>query len=167
MNPNDPKVLSITDGDLELPEFCMTGRCLLAPDGSLNDIYGDRCFRDATAQEVEAALAHPVRGTATSILYNAKDWQDGRGFRVKLYEIPDGWRTVEVISRDRADEFMLSPRTFPSAVLMAGDWYECSRNRWWKGASFEHTVEEWIENVAMLINGLPDDKIITLCRVYC
>lgn len=66
------------------------------PEGNLHDPYGDQFYRDPTPEEVERIGPLAGTGFGGDISYTSKDWGDGRGYRAKIHQLPEGWTEVNV-----------------------------------------------------------------------
>jgi hypothetical protein len=84
-----------------------TTTCVRNPNGELEDRWtkdGDcrpEFYRDPTPEE--EAKNGPMWGSGggNGISWTSKDWNDGRGYRAKVYELPEGWTEVEVPTSTR------------------------------------------------------------------
>lgn len=66
-------------------------------DGKLHDRYDDAFYRDPTNEEADK-IGQTLGGSGIvgGTLYRSKDWGDGRGRRLMVHHIPDGYAEVEV-----------------------------------------------------------------------
>lgn len=75
-----------------------------------------------------------------------------------IFDSPDKYDIPEIDYVKRAEDGTLS--TF--AVLKDGKWYEKGEMGWWGMVSNEQDQDEWNTQVTKLINGLPEDTLISL-----
>jgi hypothetical protein len=70
-------------------------------DGSVVSRSDDRCYRDPTPEEMQKI--GPIAGTgfAGGLSYHSRDWGDGRGYRAKIWGLPEGAEEFE----ERFDSF--------------------------------------------------------------
>ncbi|APL99341.1 hypothetical protein [Bordetella phage FP1] len=66
------------------------------PEGNLHDPYSDQFYRDPTPEEVKQIGPLGGTGFGGGISYTSKDWGDGRGYRTKIHQLPEGWAEVNV-----------------------------------------------------------------------
>lgn len=66
------------------------------PEGNLHDPYSDQFYRDPTPEEVKQIGPLGGTGFGGGISYTSKDWGDGRGYRTKIHQLPEGWTEVNV-----------------------------------------------------------------------
>lgn len=70
------------------------------PAGNLYSPYEDQFYRDATEQEQEAIGPLAGSGFSNNVAFQSKDWGDGRGHRVKVSFVPEGWTEADVSVSD-------------------------------------------------------------------
>lgn len=102
---NDQYVQSIDETEKVRVEFAhATTRQLRAPDGTLHSPYADAFYRDPTPEET--AKIGPIAGTGggNGFSWTSKDWNDGRGYRTKVRQVPDGYEEIEV-ARNTVESF--------------------------------------------------------------
>jgi hypothetical protein len=58
--------------------------------------YDDRFYRDPTEAEIEKHGPLFGTGGGRGISYASQDWGDGKGYRAKVLDVPDGWTEVTV-----------------------------------------------------------------------
>ena len=63
--------------------------------------YDPRFYREPTLEEIDKhGIGDPRQlfgtGVGGGITWVAKDWGDGKGYRAKVYQIPEGWQEVEL-----------------------------------------------------------------------
>jgi hypothetical protein len=63
---------------------------VVLPDGSLENQYQDRFYRDPTDEEQEKLKNAIGTGTTGGIIYAHRDWGDGRGYRLKVHDLSIG-----------------------------------------------------------------------------
>jgi hypothetical protein len=84
-----------------------TTTCVRNPDGELEDRWtedGDcrpEFYRDPTPEEEAKHGKLFGSGGGGGISWTSKDWGDGRGYRGKVYELPEGWTEVKVPTSTR------------------------------------------------------------------
>lgn len=73
----------------------------IGPDGQLTRYADDSFYRDFTPEE-EAAMGHKPMGSGcgSGMSWSSKDWGDGRGYRAKVFYMPEGWRKEERPTRE-------------------------------------------------------------------
>ncbi len=68
--------------------------------GFVHDAYDDQFYRDPTPEEAEHLGRIHGSGCGTfngkNISWRSGDWGDGRGYRAKIYFLPDGWEEKDV-----------------------------------------------------------------------
>lgn len=65
-------------------------------DGTLIGRYDDQCYREPTDEEATKIGPMAGSGVGNGMSWLSKDWGDGRGYRTKVHQIPDGAEEVEV-----------------------------------------------------------------------
>jgi hypothetical protein len=81
--------------------------CVRNPQGVIEDKWtadGDcrpEFYRDPTPEETAKNGSMIGSGFGNGISYTSKDWGDGRGYRAKVYELPEGWTEVKVPTSER------------------------------------------------------------------
>lgn len=71
------------------------------PDGTLKETYDAMFFRESTDEECEEGKLLGSWGSkrlksGKLISYRSKDWGDGKGYRAKVYELPEGCTEIDV-----------------------------------------------------------------------
>jgi hypothetical protein len=59
---------------------------VVLPDGSREEVYQDRFYRDPTEDEQEKLGDALGVGMSKGLVYTHKDWGDGKGYRVKVHD---------------------------------------------------------------------------------
>ena len=59
---------------------------VVLPDGSREEVYQDRFYRDPTEDEQEKLKNTLGSGVSNGIVYVNKDWGDGKGYRIKVHD---------------------------------------------------------------------------------
>lgn len=79
-----------------------TTRRLKAPDGSLHNPYDNRFYRVATTPEERERAKERMLGSGCGggLIWDSKDWGDGKGYSTRFQFIPDGWDEVDVPVKD-------------------------------------------------------------------
>lgn len=82
--------------DVETDYFNDTCTRVRAPNGHILDVFDDELYREPTEQELKDNYPMIGTGFGNGIQYNSKDWGDGKGYRAKVREIPEGYEEIEV-----------------------------------------------------------------------
>lgn len=83
-----------------------TERRFRAPDGELHDAYHDGFYREPTPEEeAEHGSGRDTKrfhgtGVGGGLSWHSKDWGDGKGYRAKIHECPEGWEDLQVPSSE-------------------------------------------------------------------
>lgn len=84
-------------------------RALKSFDGEIFSFYDDRFYRDPTKAEIEKLSMGNggIIGTGSryGISYASKDWGDGRGYRGKVRETPEGYEEIELEGHEQLRTF--------------------------------------------------------------
>lgn len=74
---------------------------LQGPHGNFLSPYEDMFFRDPTPKESAENPDMIGSGSSGGVFWSSRDWGDGRGYRPKIKFIPEGWKEVDLIGKDR------------------------------------------------------------------
>jgi len=86
---DDEFVQDVDNTDEERSEFQSAKRRLVRlADGTVIERYDDRCYREPTATELASSLGGS--GWGNGIHWTSKDWNDGKGYRPKVWALPEG-----------------------------------------------------------------------------
>lgn len=95
------------------------------PSGTYHEPWLDRFFRDPTPEELVKLDGVAGSGVSDGIIYQSQDWKDGRGYRVKVRYVPDGWEEVEVPYSEIRDmtfrQFVAYQTSEDKEVFQVGD----------------------------------------------
>jgi len=85
-------------------------RALKSPDGEVFSFYDDRFYRDPTKAEIDKLSfgnSGNIIGTGSryGISFASKDWGDGRGYRGKVRETPEGYEEIELEGHEQLRTF--------------------------------------------------------------
>ena len=64
------------------------------PKGILHAVHDEKFYRDPTPEESRKIGAGT--GFGRGLYWHSQDWNDGRGYRTKIWFVPEGWESVEV-----------------------------------------------------------------------
>lgn len=69
---------------------------LKSPSGEIFCPYEERFYRDPT--EEEAKKIGPIGGSGgcAGLIWTSRDWSDGKGYRAKVWFLPEGWEEVHL-----------------------------------------------------------------------
>lgn len=87
---NDQYVQDVDQTEEVLKEFAEAQESMVRlADGTEISRYDDQCYREPTAAEIKK---HRPMGTGCGggLSWSSKEWGDGKGYRVKIHEIPQG-----------------------------------------------------------------------------
>lgn len=73
-----------------------TSRMVRVEDGLLVSAYDDRFYRDPTDEERAKIGSLAGTGFSGGISFISGDWKDGRGYRTKVHDVPEGCNEVTV-----------------------------------------------------------------------
>lgn len=72
-----------------------TVRKVRLADGTVIGRYDDACYRDPTTEELKKIGPISGFGVCHGMSYDTKDWGDGRGYRAKVWHLPEGAEELE------------------------------------------------------------------------
>lgn len=123
----------------------------------VREVIADRDWRSwETIREVD----HPGSIEAARVAYHAQPVIADLAATnlLGMYDSPDRYRVTR-------DEFVAAARdasysTF--ALLKDGEWYESGRMGWWGTASDKKEPSVWNREFSKLVDGLPDDTLLSI-----
>ena len=103
-----------------------TERRFRDPNGVLHDAYDDRFYRDPTPAEIEkhgGGVNKRLMGTGSGggVSWHSKDWGDGKGYRGKIHQLPEGWEDVKISSSEVVTFAEWAKSYYGVAYLLEGD----------------------------------------------
>jgi hypothetical protein len=94
---------------------------LKAPDGTLFGPWEDRFYRDPTEEELKKIGPIAGSGCGGGLIWQSRDWNDGRGYRAKVRFIPEGFEEVELKTADIMPFRDYIERQYERKVLFEGE----------------------------------------------
>lgn len=101
---NDQYVQEINQTDDAWAEYCKKKDALVREDADHEWIsrWAPACFREPTL--TEATAIGPLGGTGSNgkgLSWWSHDWDDGRGYRTQVHEVPTGWEEADLPTSER------------------------------------------------------------------
>jgi len=112
---HDEHVQEVDQTDEAWAEYCKRTDALVRENADHKWIsrFAPVCFREPTLTEaVEIGPLGGTGGNGKGLSWWSHDWDDGRGYRTQVHEIPAGWEEAELPTSEQ--------RSFPAFCV---DWY--------------------------------------------
>lgn len=94
---NDQYVQDVDRTQETLDEYKNETRSMYKdPDGVLHTPYDAEFYREPSPEEIQMIGPMAGSGAGHGISWTSRDWDDGRGYRVKVHFLPEGWEEVDV-----------------------------------------------------------------------
>lgn len=90
----DEYVVFVDEHDKVLEDWNEPQKAYRGLNGEIYDGYEDVFYREPTAEEEKHVGAGS--GFSSGLCWTSKDWGDGRGYRAKVYFVPEGFERTEV-----------------------------------------------------------------------